>query len=70
MSASTRPPAHDLLGRPLTPPEQRLLALYEGLQALLREDLAPSTDANVKEALSALWQAANDLALPVDRPDV
>lgn len=63
-------PAKDLLGRALTPVEQRLVAAYEGLKSLLHEDLAPCAEANVKEALAALWQALNDLALPCDRPDV
>ncbi len=61
-------PAKDLLGRPLTPTEQRLLAAYEGLKALLHEDLPPSAAANVKEAAAALWQVMNDLALVSDRP--
>lgn len=63
-------PAKDLLGQPLTPPEQRLVAAYDGLKALLREDLSPCTEASVKEALACLWQALNDLALPCDRPDL
>lgn len=64
------PPATDLLGRPLTPVEQKLWAAYEGLKALLREDLPPCAEANVKEAVSVLWQVVNDLALASDRPDV
>ena len=61
-------PAKDLLGRPLAPTEQRLLAAYEGLRALLQEDLPPSAAANVREAAAALWQVMNDLALVSDRP--
>jgi len=63
-------PQKDLLGRPMTATEQRLLSAYEGLKALLREDLPPSAAANVREAVAALWQVVNDLALASDRPDV
>jgi hypothetical protein len=62
--------ARDLLGRPLTVAEQRVLAAYEGLKALLQEDLPPCAAANVKEAIATLWQVVNDLALTSDRPDV
>jgi hypothetical protein len=63
--------ATDLLGNPLTDGERRLLAIYEQLVALREEDdLAPAVRANVAEALAALWQAVNDLALTHDRPDV
>jgi len=63
-------PAKDLLGRPLSLTEQRLLAAYEGLKGLLREDLSPCAAANVKEAAAALWQVINDLALLSDRPEL
>jgi hypothetical protein len=63
-------PAKDLLGSPLTSVEQRLLAAYEGLKALLREDLAPCAEANVKEAIASLWQAVHDLCLVEDRPEI
>ena len=63
-------PAKDLLGKPLTAPEVKLLAAYEGLKALLREDLAPCAEASVKEAIACLWQAVNDLCLVDDRPDL
>lgn len=63
-------PAKDLLGKPLTPAEQRLLAAYEGLKALLKEDLAPCADAAVKEAIACLWQAVHDLCLLEDRPEI
>lgn len=63
-------PAKDLLGRPLTSTEQRLLAAYEGLKGLLKEDLPPCAAANVKEAAAALWQVMNDLALVSDRPEL
>ena len=58
----------DLLGTPLTEAEQSLLAAYRTLEALRGEDLPPSARANVEEALSALWQAINALALTDDRP--
>ncbi len=62
--------AADLLGRPLTPVETKLLAAYRQLIALLSEDLPPSADANVREAAAALWNAVNDLALIDERPDL
>ncbi|MDJ0520469.1 MAG: hypothetical protein QNJ90_00185 [Planctomycetota bacterium] len=62
--------AQDLLGRPLTDTEQKLMAAYETLKALLDEDLGPSERANVAEALAALWQTVNNLALTDDRPEV
>ena len=64
------PSTTDLLGHALTPVEQRVLATYDQLLALLREDLPPSVDANVREAVAALWQVVQDLALPRARPDV
>jgi hypothetical protein len=70
MTPTSSTAAKDLLGRPLTGVEQRLLAAYEGLKTLLREDLPPCAAANVKEAIAALWQVVNDLALASDRPDV
>lgn len=63
-------PTKDLLGRPLTVVEQRLLAAYEGLKALQNEELPPCAAANVKEALAALWQVVHELALNEDRPDL
>ena len=61
----------DLLGREMTESEKALLAAYEELKRLLdRDDLAPCTRANVAEAIAALWQAVNDLALVEDRPSV
>jgi hypothetical protein len=60
----------DLAGRDLTAAERRLLEAYGLVTALLREPgLAPSTDANLREAAAALFVAANELALPVPRPD-
>ncbi len=60
--------AKDVLGRPLEASEARLLAAYEGLKALLEEDLPPTARAGVAEALAALWQVVNNLALVDDRP--
>jgi hypothetical protein len=53
----------DLLGRDLSPAESRLLAHYEGLKALLIEDLPPVAACNVRMAVAALSQAVNSLAL-------
>lgn len=59
----------DLLGNDLTTAEQRVLEAYQTLQGLLDEDLAPMAEANVREAISALWQVVNNLALSDERPD-
>jgi hypothetical protein len=61
---------NDLLGRPSSAVEARLLEAYRGLLALLEEDLPPCADANVREAAAALWQVVNDLALTDDRPEL
>jgi hypothetical protein len=63
-------PAVDLLGRPLSDSERRLLAVYAELKALERESLPPCAAANVREAVAVLWQVVHDLALAADRPDV
>ncbi len=61
----------DLLGRTLTVVEIGLLEAYENLLSMLRrDDLSPCVAANVKEAVAALWNAVNDLALTDDRPDI
>lgn len=60
----------DILGNEFTPQEERLLAVWEQLKALLDDDLPPSARAAVEEALGALWQAVNDLALTGERPPV
>ncbi len=60
----------DVLGSPLTETEARLLAAYEDLKALLHEDLAPTARASVAEAVTALWQAVNNLGLTAERPSV
>lgn len=57
-------PSTDLLGRPLTPVETELLDLYHRLKALLeRDDLEPCVRAAARNALAALWNGVNDLAL-------
>jgi hypothetical protein len=57
-------PSTDLLGRPLTPVETELLDLYHRLKALLeRDDLGPCARAAARNALAALWNGVNDLAL-------
>jgi hypothetical protein len=57
-------PSTDLLGRPLTPAETELLDLYDRLKDLLRrDDLEPCTRAAARNALAALWNGVNDLAL-------
>jgi hypothetical protein len=54
----------DLLGAPLTPSEERLLAVYEELKALAVDpELAPGARANVRAALAVHAQAVNSLAL-------
>jgi len=55
--------SRDLLGNELTCAEERLLAAYEELKALLGEDLPPSAHANVAAALALMHNAVNDLAL-------
>ncbi len=56
--------ATDLLGRPLTANETRLLAAYEDLKAFVQlEDLPPSALANARVALAAVAVAATDLGL-------
>jgi len=60
----------DLLGNDLTAEEVRLLAVWEQLKTLLDDDLPPSARAAVEEAVAALWQGVNDLALTDERPPV
>ena len=67
MSASSAPRGKDLLGHDLTAEEARLLAAWGQLKALLDDDLPPCARAAVEEAVAALWQAVNDLALTGER---
>ncbi len=58
----------DLLGRPLTGAERELLDAYQALKKLAaRSDLPPCASRNVTQALSALWQATNDLDLQFEQ---
>jgi hypothetical protein len=60
----------DLVGRTLTPAERQIVAAYRALLRVLHEpDLPPCATANVKEAVAAMWQVVNDLALRPDRPE-
>jgi hypothetical protein len=63
-----RPDPLDLLGRPMTETEQRLLDSYERLKDLAaRDDLAPCARQNVRKALACLWQVTNDLDLQFEQ---
>jgi hypothetical protein len=53
----------DLLGTPLTPLEERLLAVYDELKALCEEDLPPSAHAGVRASLALMHNVVNGLAL-------
>lgn len=63
-TTATSTPTTDLIGRPLAPHEQQLLAAYRSLTAILAiPDLAPTTRANVLDALAALGVAVTSLGL-------
>jgi hypothetical protein len=54
----------DLLGSELTASEERLLAVYEELKALCRDEaLPPVAQANVRAALALMHNVVNGLAL-------
>ena len=56
----------DLLGGPLTPSEERLLAVYEEMKALCAlssEELPPVAAANVRAALALMHNVVSGLAL-------
>jgi hypothetical protein len=58
----------DLLGKPLSVEEQEMLDAYEALKKLAaRDNLAPCAARNVRQALSAMWQATNDLGLQFEQ---
>ncbi len=58
----------DLLGNQMTAAERDTLAAYETLKALAaRDDLPPCAARNVRKALAAMWQAANDLDLSFEQ---
>ena len=51
-----------------TEQEQELLSVYEALKKLAeRDDLPPCAARNVRQALSAMWQATNDLSLQFEQ---
>jgi hypothetical protein len=55
--------ATDLLGNELSDSEARILAVYAELKELCAEDLSPVAQANLREALSALYNVVNGLGL-------
>ncbi len=58
----------DILGNPLTAQERELLDVYNALKKLAaQEDLPPCAARNVRRALSAMWQATNDLDLQFEQ---
>ncbi|MEO6457568.1 MAG: hypothetical protein ABIO92_04755 [Chloroflexia bacterium] len=58
----------DLLGNPLTQQEHEILDVYESLKRLAaNDDLPPCAARNVRKALSAMWQATNDLDLQFEQ---
>ena len=58
----------DLLGTSLTEQERQLLDVYETLKRLaVQDDLPPCAARNVRKALSAMWQATNDLGLQFEQ---
>ena len=58
----------DLLGNQLTTQEKELLNVYHTLKALAaQDDLPPCAARNVRRALSAMWQATNDLDLQFEQ---
>ena len=58
----------DLLGRPVSASDERLLALYTSLkEAAVDPDLPPCVERNVKKALACMWQVVNDLNLEFEQ---
>ena len=54
----------DLLGREMTPSEERVLAVYDELKALCGdEEPPPVAQANVRAALALMHNAVNGMAL-------
>jgi len=53
----------DLLGRELSPSEQRLLAVYEELKSLCAEDLPPNAHCGVRASLALMHKVVNGLTL-------
>lgn len=60
--------AIDLLDQPVTDAESDLLQVYQALKDLAeRNALPPCAERNVRQALSAIWQATNDLDLQFEQ---
>jgi hypothetical protein len=58
----------DIIGNPLTAQERELLEVYNALKKLAaQDDLPPCAARNVRRALSAMWQATNDLDLQFEQ---
>jgi len=58
----------DIMGNPLTSQERELLDVYNALKKLAaQDDLPPCAARNVRRALSAMWQATNDLDLQFEQ---
>lgn len=58
----------DILGNTLTLQEREILDVYEALKKLAaQDDLPPCAARNVRRALSAMWQATNDLDLQFEQ---
>jgi hypothetical protein len=60
--------AVDLLNRPLSEKDARLLELYRSLKDVAADpDLPPCVERNVKKALACMWQVVNDLNLEFEQ---
>jgi hypothetical protein len=58
----------DLLNRPVTDSDARLLELYRSLKTVAADpDLPPCVERNVKKALACMWQVVNDLDLEFEQ---
>ena len=58
----------DLLGRRLTANETEIVRVYDALKDLAaRDELPPCAARNVRKALAAMWQVANDLDLQFEQ---
>jgi len=58
----------DLLGRPVSEADARLLEIYRALKRTAAEPaLEPCVERNVKKALACMWQVVNDLNLEYEQ---